>query len=148
MLQGAQAGGFELNLENRAADLFTVELLCWEDIEELLDEYPDLLTEFESSPKRQALTKSSARFKLEPRWSFCQSGDEPGEIGEAATLIDQRHFQLGRLKLMQLRERCWDQLAIEQRLAVLSNLARAWLGEGEIRKAVDVVHCGAIDSAR
>ena len=49
---------FELNRENRAANLFTIEVLSWEDIEELLDEYPDVLTEFESSPKRQALTRS------------------------------------------------------------------------------------------
>ncbi len=125
---------FELNLENRAASLFTVELLCWEDIEELLDEYPDLLTEFESSPKRQALTKSSARFQLEPRWVRAPNDDIP-ELSEAVTLINQKHYQLARLKLMQLRERAWDQLGIEQQMAVLSNLARAWLGEDEIRKA-------------
>jgi tetratricopeptide (TPR) repeat protein len=130
---------FELNLENRAASLFTVDALCWEDIEELLDEYPDVLTEFESNPKRQALTKASSRFQLEPFWPYlppAQEDDEAGrEIDDAVALIDQRHHQLGRLKLMQLREHKWERLSIDQRLAVLANLARAWLQEGEIRKA-------------
>ncbi len=129
---------FELNLENRAAGLFTVDVLCWEDIEDLLDEYPDVLTEFESSPKRQALTKSDSGFRLEPRWYYlsAQALDEGSrEIEDAVALIDQRHHQLGRLKLMQLREQNWERLSIDQRLAVLANLARAWLKEGEIRKA-------------
>ena len=130
---------FELNRDNRAANLFTVDVLCWEDIEELLDEYPDLLTEFESSPKRQALTKANSGFRFQPIWPHlpsAQTKDEAGgEIAEAATLIDQRHHQLGRLKLMQLREQKWEQLSIDQRLALLANLARAWLKEGEVRKA-------------
>ena len=130
---------FELNLENRGANLFTVDVLCWEDIEELLDEYPDVLTEFESSPKRQALTKANSRFQLQPHWTYlppAQVSDEAGRaIDDAVALIDQRHHQLGRLKLMQLRAQKWEQLTVAQRLAVLANLARAWLKEGEIRKA-------------
>jgi tetratricopeptide (TPR) repeat protein len=130
---------FELNLENRANDLFSVGVLCWEDIEELLDEYPDVLTEFESSPKRQALTKANSQFQLEPHWPALapvQADDEIArEIDDAVALIDQRHLQMGRLQLMQLREQGWEQLSIEQRMVVLANLARAWLREGEIRKA-------------
>ncbi len=130
---------YELNLANRKANLFTVDVLCWEDLEDLLDEYPDVLTEFESTPKRQALTKANSRFQLEPQWRHWRAtvdGDQPShEIEEAAKLIDRRLYQLGRLKLMQLREQKWEQLRTDQRLAVLSNLARAWLREGEIRKA-------------
>jgi tetratricopeptide (TPR) repeat protein len=130
---------FELNLENRAANLFTIDVLCWEDIEELLDEYPDVLTEFESSPKRQALTRTNSQFQLEPHWPVfapAQDGDEAGRaIDDATRLIDQNHHQMGRLKLMQLREHKWEQLTIDQRLAVLANLARGWLKEGEVRKA-------------
>jgi len=130
---------FELNQENRAADLFTVEVLCWDDIEELLDEYPEVLTEFESTPKRQALTKGSAVFQLQPHWPALPPAlmdDAAGrEIDDAVALIDQRHFQLGRLKLMQLREQSWEQISVDQRMALLGNLARAWQKEGEIRKA-------------
>jgi len=130
---------FELNLANRAANLFTVDVLCWDDIEELLDEYPDVLTEFESTPKRQALSKANSRFQLEPHWPTlpaAQEGDPlSGDIVEAARLIDGNHHQLGRLKLMQLRERQWDRLDADQRFAILGNLARAWLKEGETRKA-------------
>src|SRR6202022_3834539 len=71
-----------------------------------------------------------------PELPPAQIDDEAGrEIDDALALIDQRHLQLGRLKLMQLREHKWEQLSIEQRQAVLANLARAWLKEGEIRKA-------------
>src|SRR5579862_2802397 len=129
---------FELNLENRVRDLFTVGVLCWDDIEELLDEYPDVLTEFESSPKRQALTKATAQFQLEPIWPSLPAATEDvlsHEIDDAVALIDQRHLQMGRLKLMQLREQKWEYLSVEQKIAVLANLARAWLSEGEVRKA-------------
>ncbi len=128
-----------VNLENRAADLFTVEMLCWDDIEGLLDEYPALLTQFEPGPKRQALTKNTATLQLEPRWirvSPAEASDPARrEIGDAAALIDQGNNQLGRLKLMRLREGCWQQLTLDQRMAVLSNLARAWMKDGEVRKA-------------
>ena len=130
---------FELNLENRANGLFTIGILCWEDIEELLDEYPDVLTEFESTPKRQALTKATTQFQLEPHWPALaptQADDDISrEIDDAIALIDQRHLQLGRLKLMQLREQRWHHLSADQRTTVLGNLARAWFKEGEIRKA-------------
>jgi tetratricopeptide (TPR) repeat protein len=134
-----QRAVLELNRENRSADLFTIEVLCWDDIEELLDEYPDVLTEFEASPKRQALTKGSSGFRLQPRWPAlppAPADDEAGrELDDAAALIDQHHYQLGRLKLMQLRTQRWEQLSIDQRIALLGNLARAWLLEGEVRKA-------------
>ncbi len=57
------------------------------------------------------------------------------EIGRAAALIDRREYQLGRLKLMQLREQRWDRLDADQRLLVLGNLARAWLKEGDVPEA-------------
>lgn len=131
---------FELNQAHRAAGRFTVEVLCWEDCEELLDEYPDVLTEFESTPKRQALTKSESRRHFPPRWPLTAAAldgaDELArEIADSVVLIDRRHYQLGRLKLMQIREQSWERLDSDQRLSVLANLARAWLGEGEFRKA-------------
>ena len=130
---------FDLNRANRRTQSFTIEVLCWEDIEELLDEYPDVLTEFESTPKRQALTRAISNFELEPRWPISPppaDDDSLGrEIEEAVRLIDRCHFQLGRLKLIQLREHQWEQLDRDQRLSVLGNLARAWMGHGEYRKA-------------
>lgn len=130
---------FDLNRTNRRANHFTIEVLCWEDIEELLDEYPDVLTEFESTPKRQALTTPNSNFALEPRWPSLPPADHDDplarEIDEAARLIARRHFQLGRLKLIQLREHKWEQLSLDQRLYILGTLARAWLDDGEFRKA-------------
>ena len=142
---------FELNLENRAANLLTVEVLCWEDIEDLLDEYPDLLSEFESSPKRQALSKPNTAIRLEPRWKYpvaAPANDEAGrDLQEASTLIDQRQYQLGRLKLMQLRERGWEQL--ERRSASGGSLEpRARVAQGRRNpQGRDAVYCGALDAA-
>jgi tetratricopeptide (TPR) repeat protein len=130
----------EVNRANRAANLFAVEVLCWEDIEELLDEYPDPLTEFESTPKRQALTKPDALCQLEPLWPALKPTAEAGdraddEIVAAAALIGRRNYQMARLKLLQVREQRWGELNTDQRLGLLITLAFVWLKEGELRRA-------------
>lgn len=138
--KGLRRAVLEINRANRAAGAFYLEVLCWDDIEELLDEYPDLLTGFESSPKRQALTKADTKCRFEPLWPVFtnpaeSANDLARELAEAQRLMERGHFQLGRLKLMQLREKNWQDLDSGQQLAVLANLARAWLKEGEARKA-------------
>lgn len=130
---------FDVNRSQRAAKLFAVEVLCWEDIEELLDEYPDVLAQFESAPKRQALTKADSRCRFEPRSIALppsESVEEPSvELEEAVSHLEGRAYQMARLRMMQLRERSWSAMNQGQKLALLTNLALAWLGEGELRKA-------------
>lgn len=130
---------FDLNRELRMAELFTVEVLCWEDIEELLDEYPDVLARFESAPKRQALSKADPRCRFGPRAVPIPVPEQPDEVSReldaAIALLERRDCQMSRLRLMQLRERRWAAMNQGQKLALLTSLALAWLGEGEERKA-------------
>jgi tetratricopeptide (TPR) repeat protein len=129
----------EVNRSNRAANRFAVEVLCWEDLEQLLDEYPDPLAEFESAPKRQALSKPDAQCRLEPRWPALKpaAADDRAdeEIVAAAALIGRHNYQMARLKLLQVREQRWNRLNTEQRLGLLVTLAFVWLKEGELRRA-------------
>lgn len=132
---------FEINRAQRAANRFAVEVFCWEDIEELLDQYPEALAGFEATPKRQALTRADVRCRFEPRWPALLTAADGSadrlavELAEAAALLERRHYQMARLKMMQLREQRWSELSPDQRLGVLTGLAYAWLKEGELRKA-------------
>src|SRR5216684_3715665 len=51
--EGLQRSLFDLNRANRSAGISAIEVLTWEDIEELLDEYPQILTDFGTAAKRQ-----------------------------------------------------------------------------------------------
>ncbi len=130
---------FDLNRALRVAGMFAVEVLCWEDIEELLDEYPDVMARFESTPKRQALSKADSRCRFEPRAVPIPVAQQPDDISHeldaAVALVERRDYQMARLRLMQLRERGWRAMNQGQKLALLTSLALAWLGEGEERKA-------------
>jgi tetratricopeptide (TPR) repeat protein len=129
---------FELNRESRPAGIGAVEVLAWEDIEELLDEYPGLMTETGGVAKRQALTKADSSEALEPALDVeaMAAGDGAGdEIKAALDHLARREHQMARLRLMQLREQRWSELAPDQRFAALSALGVAWLRDGEPRKA-------------
>ena len=57
---GLQRSLFDLNRANRKDGISAIEVLTWDDIEELLDEYPQILTDFGTAAKRQALTRADA----------------------------------------------------------------------------------------
>jgi tetratricopeptide (TPR) repeat protein len=129
---------FELNRTTRSSALSAIEVMAWEDIGELLDEYPQVVTEFRTGAKRQPLSNSEAAAHLDPR---CESvGTAPAEgaeaeIAEAAGYLERREFQMARLALLRLREQRWPELADLQKFRVLTHLAVAELHEGETRKA-------------
>jgi tetratricopeptide (TPR) repeat protein len=129
---------FEINRASRPARIGAVEVLAWEDIEELLDEYPGLMSETDGVAKRQALTKAEAPQPLDPLLdvaAFAEADGAGEEIKAALEHLSHREHQMARLGLMQLREQRWSELAPEQRFAVLSALGVAWLRDGEPRKA-------------
>ncbi|HMD04085.1 MAG TPA: hypothetical protein VKG68_02350, partial [Candidatus Binatus sp.] len=64
---GLQRSLFDLNRANRKDGISAIEVLTWDDIEELLDEYPQILTDFGTAAKRQALTRADAVVHLEAR---------------------------------------------------------------------------------
>jgi tetratricopeptide (TPR) repeat protein len=136
--EGLQRSLFDLNRANRKDGISAIEVLTWEDIEELLDEYPQILTDFGTSAKRQALTRADAVVHLEARCEPAAAGPSDAlgeEISAAAAFLESHQCQLARLALLRLREQKWTQLSNTHKFRVLSYLGAAWLKEGEARKS-------------
>jgi tetratricopeptide (TPR) repeat protein len=136
--EGLQRSLFDLNRANRKDGISAIEVLTWDDIEELLDEYPQILTDFGTAAKRQALTRADAVVHLEARCEPAAAGppDALGEeISAAAAFLESHQCQLARLALLRLREQKWSQLSNMHKFRVLSYLGAAWLKEGEPRKS-------------
>jgi tetratricopeptide (TPR) repeat protein len=136
--EGLQRSLFDLNRANRKDGISAIEVLTWDDIEELLDEYPQILTDFGTGAKRQALTRADAVVHLEARCEPAAGGpaDALGEeISAAAAFLESHQYQLARLALLRLREQKWAQLSNTHKFRVLSYLGAAWLKEGEPRKS-------------
>jgi tetratricopeptide (TPR) repeat protein len=135
---GLQRSLFDLNRANRRDGISAIEVLTWDDMEELLDEYPQILTDFGTAAKRQALTRADAIVHLEARCEPAAAGPSDAlgeEISAAAAFLESHQCQLARLALLRLREQKWGQLSNAHKFRVLSNLGAAWLKEGEERKA-------------
>src|SRR5580693_3876537 len=135
---GLQRSLFDLNRANRKDGISAIEVLTWDDLEELLDEYPQILTDFGTAAKRQALTRADAVVHLEARCEPAAAGPSDAlgeEISAAAAFLESHQFQLARLALLRLREQKWSQLSHTHKFRVLSYLGAAWLKEGEPRKS-------------
>jgi tetratricopeptide (TPR) repeat protein len=136
--EGLQRSIFDLNRANKSGGISAIEVLTWNDIEDLLDEYPQILTDFGTSAQRQALTRADAVVHLEVRCEPAAVGpsDVLGEeVTAAAALLESRQFQLARIALLRIREQKWTQLSNVDKFRVLSYLGVVWLKEGEPRKA-------------
>ncbi len=136
--EGLQRSLFDLNRANRNDGILAIEVLTWDDIEELLDEYPQILTDFGTGAKRQALTRADAVVHLEARCEPAAAGPSDAlgeEISAAAAFLESHQYQLARLALLRLREQKWSQLSNTHKFRVLSYLGAAWLKEGEPRKS-------------
>src|SRR5580704_2069099 len=135
---GLQRQLFDLNRANRKDGISAIEVLTWDDLEELLDEYPQILTDFGTAAKRQALTRADAVVHLEARCEPAAAGPSDAlgeEISAAAAFLESHQFQLARLALLRLREQKWSQLSNTHKFRVLSYLGAAWLKEDEPRKS-------------
>lgn len=131
---------YDLNRAQRGSGPSAIEVITWDDIQELLDEYPQVLTEFSSTAKRQAIIRANSLMRLDAPTVVRESNGAPpegfeAEITAAAESINQRSYQMARLALLRLREQHWSELSAGQKFRVLTNLAVAWLREGEVRRA-------------
>lgn len=131
---------YDLNRAQKGAGPSAIEVITWDDIQELLDEYPQILTEFGSAAKRQAITRADSLVRLDAQTAVLEPNQTPpdaleSEITAAADYINQRSCQMARLALLRLREQHWGELNAAQKFRVLTNLGVAWLREGEARKA-------------
>jgi tetratricopeptide (TPR) repeat protein len=130
----------ELNREHAAEGLFTVELLNWNRIEQLLDEYPDVRDEFfggMDSAQVASVEKKLNVLQLTVGAAITENTGERynAEIDEGKAALERHEFQLTRLILQRLRQKHWDELTPRQRFRLVSNIGAAWLGEGDSQKA-------------
>ncbi|HUY28681.1 MAG TPA: hypothetical protein VMV27_14820 [Candidatus Binataceae bacterium] len=131
---------YDLNRAQKGNGPGAIEVIAWDDIQELLDEYPQVLTEFGAAAKRQAITRADSLVRFDAHPVVCDPNETPqgafeAEISAAVEFINQRSFQMARLVLLRLREQNWTELSAAQKYRVLTNLGVAWLREGEARRA-------------
>ena len=131
---------YDLNRAQKGDGPSAIEVITWDDIQELLDEYPQILTEFGSAAKRQAITRADSLMRLDAHPVVLEPNGTPpdaleAQITAAAEYINQHSSQMARLALLRLREQCWGELTPGQKFRVLTNLGVAWLSEGEARRA-------------
>ena len=121
-----------VNQQHRVDGLFTVEVLGWNRIEELLDEYTGIRDSYEGG--LSAISAHRIESKLDRLSASIDqdSGARRGEdiqdrfhdkIDEARQYIVKHDYQIAKLLLQRIRMRSWDELSDRQRFRVLTNLA-------------------------
>lgn len=135
----AQRAVIEINRRHSQEGLFSVEVIHWDRIEELLDKFPELLAMIRGGNVDLAVRPiSDALQRIESKLdeAIVGSGDPvDGEIDEAKRAIETKDFILGELLLNRLRSRFWDKLSDRQKYRVLGNLGAAFLGRREYARA-------------
>lgn len=141
----------EVNQKHHQQGLFRVELLTWDSIERLLDQYPDVrgkLEKFSSSVWVDQTTKLEG--KLETILTATAgkhselmdalgklSGEVESDIEEIKKSLEQNEYQLAAILIRRLQNQKWDHLQPRQKYRVLANLAKLLLAEGKLREAAE-----------
>jgi tetratricopeptide (TPR) repeat protein len=141
----AQNKIIEINRTHEASGLFTVELLHWRQIEQMLQEFPDLRDELyggiaSSQVARieqtlgdiQVVIKSTP---LEQHGSTPSIADDEAVLDEAKRHLEQHEYQVARLLLQRLKKQRWDVLPPRLRFRLLSNLGAVNLNEVQPEEA-------------
>ncbi|MEE8115335.1 MAG: hypothetical protein V3T23_13405 [Nitrososphaerales archaeon] len=131
----SQEAILEINREHAAKGLFEVELIAWERISRLLDEYGEVahLSYSTMGYREVALVKQSIsdlKLGIEALGAEKGEGEFSAEIDRAKEQIESHNYEQARFLLQQLRDRHWDKLVPRQRFRVLSNLASCHLAFG------------------
>ena len=133
-----------VNKEQREQGLFQVELLTWEGIERLFDEYPDIQDRLVTMPA-SVVKDQFALFGQQARADIIEtfrdvsgpssSDARDADIDEAKACLERNEFQVARLLLNRIRRRHWDTLTGRQRYRVTVNTAAAVMGEAQFPEA-------------
>ena len=132
-----------INRQHRQDRLFAVQLIAWNRIEELLDQYPDVRDGFEGGLQASTAAKLDRRlnnieFRLEARTVEEKEDQFHQEIDEARDRINNHEYQLAKLLLQRVRTRQWPQLTDRHKFRLLSNLGVAAMGEDDWKRAADL----------
>ncbi len=127
-----------INLEHQPKGLFRLEYLTWVDVEDLLNEYPDIWREFypQVPPGDLALRETQKIYAaIQAIGPELGSGAIDAELDRCKALIENHKPEDARLFLQQLHDRSWDRLSDRQRFRVKANLAATWSSVGEYKQA-------------
>src|SRR5579859_266086 len=138
--QAAHDTVLHINREHRKLGLFQVELMTWEKIEGLLDEYTDVLDQVYASVSGRIageLNEKLSVIQQDVRSISVEVAQDSfdAQIDEAKNYVERFEYQIARLLLERLRQRHWDKLSSWQKFRVVSNLASAHLGERKFPQA-------------
>jgi hypothetical protein len=129
----AQNKIIEINRRHRPQKLFIVELLWWEKIEDLLDDYPDvaeLLIKITNAHLTQLDTKITQGFqainlRVEAAIGASERTVYDGEIDEAENCLKQFDPQRAQILYERVRQRHWDELTPQQKFRIKVGFSNA-----------------------
>jgi hypothetical protein len=137
----------DINEAHKQAGLFTVELLTWDGIERLLDDYPEVAEKLVTIPHAEwrslalehqtTLTKVSAEVHdlQEVMAVDRRANDFDDRLEEAKRLVDEGQPRAARLILERLRERLWHDLTPSQRHRLQARTAGTHIAEANYERA-------------
>jgi tetratricopeptide (TPR) repeat protein len=126
----------EINQLHKATGLFEVELLTWDQLCALLQEYSDVQEHFYGEITRGAAKRLETQLVSikdgVQSLTLKSDGDEiDSQINEARDCITKRDFQLATLLLNHVQLKIGDNLTPHQKFRLLSNLGAAALGNSK-----------------
>ncbi len=135
-----------INREHAAMGLFAVDLLTWEAIEGLLDDYPEVRERLEKIPApvwkdsiagmQHHLASVAVDVKAIAA-AMPEAGSETieRELADAKASLERWEYHHARLLMARLKERRWGEMQPRQRYRLLVNTAGAFIGEGNLKEA-------------
>lgn len=117
----------QINAAHMEIGQFIVEFKGWDEIERVLDDYPEVAQDKLSIVANTQLTAigdnlAGLATDVAEIKSAVSNNEFDAEISAAKEEIERRDFPLAKLRLSRLRRDKWDKLSDEQRFLVLANL--------------------------
>lgn len=138
----------EINREHNRAGLFSVELIAWDQVQDLLDAFPEVAEEF-YPPSARILVERVELAQQEVRDSMRElsraltisSNDDSTdlidrEIDECKEALSRYEYQLARLLSQRLLKKVGNGVQVQRKSRLLSILAAAYIGEGQTDTAL------------
>lgn len=132
-----------INRAHRQQELFTVEIITWDGIESLLDQYTEIRDQFYSPVAHSAVVeireqiiglreevRRGAGVLLPP--SFVEA-----DLNDAKQALDANDWQTARILLSRLKQRHFDELTERQKYRYFANLGATYWLEGNLAEAAD-----------
>jgi tetratricopeptide (TPR) repeat protein len=129
----------EINQLHQQEGLFTVEVLTWDQIEALLDQYPDVRDPIYNTVSGQTVTLFTQQFaalRVAIEVSTQPSSDAlDAELDAIKAEVERYELRVAQRLAKRFEERHGDKLSPRQRWRLLSLQASIFLGEGELERA-------------